>query len=139
MKAGAPARGQVAVKRLADEPVSEPEPSGLNGRLGDHVQRDGFVEPVQKLAAVDAGGAGKRGQPEVAPGHRGQLQHVTDARRQGRQALADRVALAFGEKRPGVRAQRRVEASLRDEQLHDLVAEERIALGELLQRRHQLV
>ena len=121
---GATDRAEVAVERVADEAVGEAERPRLARRLGQQVQRERLVEALEHLGPRDAGGALERRDPEAAARDGGDLEGLARLGAQRLQAAADRVAHAVGQRQTGAgRA-----AAVGDEQPHDLVAEERVAL-----------
>ena len=77
------------------------------------------------------------GELEVAALDGGHLEGLADLGAQRQQALADRVADAVGQRQ--ALAQRLVDAALGHEQAHDLVGVEGVALGQLVQRVHELL
>ena len=83
------------------------------------------------------GGALERGELEVAALDGGHLERVADLGAQRQQAPADGVADAVGQRH--ALAQRLVDAALGHEQAHDLVGVEGVALGQLVQRVHELL
>ncbi len=134
---GAAGGGEVAVERLADEAVGEAEGAGRPRRLLEQLHGERLVEALEEVGAADPGRPLDGGELEVAALDGGHLEGLTDLGAQRQQALADRVADAVGQRH--ALAQRLVDAALGHEQAHDLVGVEGVALGQLVQRVHELL
>src|SRR6478736_6599279 len=95
----APARSRASptapcrrARRIADEPVGEAERPGLARRLGEEVQFERLVEPLEHLGPGDPGRALERRDTEAAAGDGGDLERLARLAAQRLQAAADRVA-----------------------------------------------
>src|SRR4051812_17984210 len=126
---------QIVVERLADQSVGEAEGAGLARRLVEQVQGERLVEALEQLGPPDAGGALERGDAEPAAGDGGDLERLARRRAQRLEAAADRVAHAVGQRQP----RPRLDVAVGDEQADDLVAEERVALGDRGQAADEVV
>ncbi len=131
-------RAEVVVERLADQPVREAVRAERRRPLGDHAAVDGLAERVVELAGVAAADALQRVDAKLAPDHRRGVEQLERAVGQRLEAVADRLAHAVGDPHGGdLRGV--VEAPLRAQQPHDLVDEERVALGRVVDRPHDAV
>ncbi len=135
----APGHRQVAVDRLADQPVHEAQAPGRARRVLDELTHQRGVEVLQRPCARRPRHAVERRQGELAALDRRDLQQRAGGRRQGQQPPADRVAHAVGQRRACARVQWLAEAPLGGQQAHHLVGVERVAVGQLQQRAHELV
>ena len=137
VQAGAAGGGQVAVERLADEAVDEAERAGRPRGLLQQLHRERLVEALQEIGTADPRRALERRELELAALDRGHLERFEDLRAQRQKAPADGVAHAVGQRQ--ALAQRLVDAALGHQQAHDLVGVERVALGQRVQRVHELL
>ena len=112
------------------------EPAGPGASL-EQLHGERVVEALEEVGAADPGRPLDGGELEVAALDGGHLEGLTDLGAQRQQALADRVADAVGQRH--ALAQRLVDAALGHEQAHDLVGVEGVALGQLVQRVHELL
>ena len=107
----------------------------MAGRSSDDAELDRLAQRPVEIAGVELAHALQRVEPELAPDDRGGRQQDARAVGQRGEAMADRLANAVGDPQPDDRGAR-VEPALGAQQPHDLVDEERIALGRLVDRAH---
>ena len=138
MQEAAPLRTEVVVERLADEPVREAVHADRRRPLGENAAVDGLREGAVEVRGIELADTLQRVEPELAPDHRGGQQQGASAIGQRREAVADRLADAVGDAQPRD-LRLAVEATLGAQQAHDLVDEERVALGREVDRPHDAV
>ena len=117
--------------------MGEAERPGRPRRLLQQLHGERLVEALEEVGAADPGGTLERGELEVAPLDGGHFECLADLGAQRQQAPADGVAHAVGQRQ--ALAQRLVDAALGHEQAHDLVGVEGVALGQRVQRVHELL
>jgi hypothetical protein len=134
---GAPAGRKLVVERVADERVREPEAPACLGYLDQHVGGYRGVEHLERLIASRLAEAPQGRGRELPPEDRCTHEHVGALLRQVGQALCDHLPDGVRDGRTA--ALGAAQASLGDQQLDQLVDEERIAVGLAVNRRGQRV
>ena len=117
--------------------MGEAERAGRPRRLLQQLHGERVVEALEEVGAADARRALERRQLEVRALDGGHLERLEHLGAQRQQAPADGVADAVGQRH--ALAERLVDAPLGHEQAHDLVGVERVALGQRVERAHQLL
>jgi hypothetical protein len=131
------ARGAEALQqRVAHERVRELVAAGVAAGVDDPAAQR-HLEPLEHRFGRLAQHAREWVQAELAADHGGGTERFQHDRLQRVQAPADRVAHAIGQRQRTVGGAAVVQASLRGEQLHELVDEERVARARLVHRRDE--
>ncbi len=125
-----PGEAQLLVDRLADERVGEAVAAGPRAVLADELRGGRLLDGLEDVDARERVEALEQGEVEVAPDDGGGLQRAVRAVAQARQAAAEDLAHALRDPRARARLA---------EVAHDLLEEERVARGLLVQRRRELV
>ena len=128
-------RADVVVERLADEAVREAVRADRGRPLDDDAELDGLAERAVEVGGLELADALQRVEPELAADDRGGAQQLARALGQRREAVADRLAHAVGDPQRGDLLLA-VQSPLGAQQPHDLVDEERVALGRVVDRAH---
>ena len=131
-------RAEVVVQRLADEAVREAVRADRRRPLDDDAAVDGLRQRAVELGRLELADALQRVEAKLAPDDRRRQQQDARAVGQRREAVADRLAHAVGDAQPGD-LRLAVEPALGAQQPHDLVDEERVALGRFVDRAHDAV
>jgi len=120
---------------LADQPVTEAVVAERRRHPDDEAQLTRLLERGQQAVTVKLRCVLERGELKAAAEDRCQLERLDRGRREWLQAAADRLAYAVGKRQLVGRI---VEPSLGEQQRDDLAREERVALGEGIDRLHEL-
>ncbi len=126
----APGEAQLLVDRLADERVGEAVAAGPRAVLADELRCGRLLDGLEDVDARERVEALEQGEVEVAPDDGGGLQRAVRAVAQARQAAAEHLAHALRDPRARARL-----AEVAD----DLLEEERVARGLLVERGRELV
>ena len=129
---------ELVVERLPDEPVREGVSARAARQLEDDAGGHRLVEHLQHPVLRETAHARERIEPELAPEHRGNGQHPVALRREAIEAPPDHLAHALrNADAPRGHAVGVLQPPIADEQPHDLVHEEGIALGLAVDRLHE--
>ena len=131
-------RAEVVVERVSDEPVREAVDAQRRGALDEHARADRGAQGGVQLGGVAVADALQGVEAKLAPDDRRRAQQLACGLGKRLEAVANRLAHAVGNPHGGD-VGGVVEASLGAEQAHDLVDEERVALGRLVDRAHDAI
>ncbi len=119
-------------------PCEKPYAPIAAGRSTIDAAVDGFGQRAVEVLRVELADALQRVEAKLAADDRGRQQEDARAVGQRREAVADRLAHAVGDAQPDD-LRLAVEAALGAQQAHDLVDEERVALGRVVDRADDAV
>ena len=137
---GAPRPREAVVERAPHELVAEPPRALAAGDLVDHAAGVGLVERAQQLGVGETGGAPDDVELDLGPRGRGELEQVDRGRREPGEPPAHDLADALGTAQLARRAMhvdpavRQLDRARLDQRAPELAEQERVALGERVQR-----
>jgi len=136
VKLRATRRAEALEQRLAHERVGERQPARIVGER-DQPARQSRLQALEHCGGRKAEAARERREAELAADDGGDVQRARRRRVQWREAPADRVAHAIGQRQRALGGKAVAETPLRGQQRHELVDEERVAFAGAVHGRHQ--